>query len=192
MTIKKPTKLVVTQLSASSIQKLAEETQANREYLISWDEEGEIIKCVLMGSAKAPTQKQKSAMVYGSPEEREYLTECTLDNTKVGCMVTAYKRLPNSEIVASSSNPEGFIIYDKKAIRLFNNLEEAISELLKYKDHETYDFVLRYKRRQQKWLLYSGIYTKELPKGFKVKDNPLKAYDLSKRSHLWEPAQGAE
>jgi len=184
MTRKTPT---FNTLNETSIETLAKH-QPNREYLVSWNEKGDLIKLTLMGSAKPLTRKQLTASQFGTQEERESLTETCITHTKTGSMVIAFGRDKKGNIRNVNPLKAGYVMYDKKTIKTMNSLDDAVNELLRHKEDETYDLILRFKRRQNKWLLHAGVYAEELPKTYAYsKDSPIKVYDLVTRSHLWEP-----
>jgi hypothetical protein len=93
------------------------------------------------------------------------------------------------KLFTSSVLESGFIIYDKKVVLTSNDVREVVSYMLEnVKSPEFVGFVLRYKRRSNKWFVHFGFYEpKEAPVLDKTK---FRIYDLQKRSHIWE--EGAE
>lgn len=191
---KKPTKPSIPYqgLSEETIARLSV-LEPNRNYLIAWDNEGNITELKTMSPASKKVAKRITLV-----DEWQHLMDMCIQYTNAGSMLIAldYDER-NMEVGVSHPLGEGYVVYEKKPLRIFNTLEDALLDLGKEWMPELIDgekLCLRYKRRQSKWFLHKGEYSDEVPSDFVLgsKEEPRKVYDLEKRSHLWASTEPSE
>lgn len=179
--------VILTETAIDMLNKL----EGGREYKIVKDENGEIVDITIVGAS--PSKKILKSKRQFSTEIINRAVEQCLNSVKHGSMVMAFVLDKDFEPVLSNEIGEGYVIYGRKPIRVMNSVQEAVVELLSHVNDPDFTFVLRFKRRQNRWFIHTGINTSGLPVDFSLsKENPLRAYDLTKKQHLFEEKGGEE
>lgn len=97
-----------------------------------------------------------------------------------GTMVISLTSPSENQIKVASAGESGYIVYAKPILKISNSLEDILEELKENTGTSEFAYVLRYKRRQNKWYLHMGMHTTSMPK-----ENPkFKVYSLDERSHI--------